>query len=501
MKLAKFLMVLAALLVAVMLGAFLVQLRDVGSPVAQAQQGTAASPAAPGTLGFADIAAKVNPAVVSITAISVVQSRSFHQRDDDFVDPFEFFFGHPSPHGQRDRKQAQQTGGSGFIISLDGYVLTNYHVVEGADKITVTLDDDRDYEAILVGSDEETDVALLKVDGSDLPTVPMGDSDALRPGDWVVAIGNPLVYKHTVTVGVISAKGRRLSSSSLEDFLQTDAAINFGNSGGPLVNIRGEVVGINTAITRYDPMGRAVEGIGFAIPVNMVKDMLDALKKDGRVARGYLGVTVSALDDDALHYFKQEFGTEISGGAQVQTVGAGTPAEEAGMEPGDVIISLNDAPVTDSKSLVHQVSKYSPGTKISLKILRNGKRNTLRVTLADRGKSLKDGTLRSGGEERADPETLARLGFEVQDISPRMRMRYGISQSVEGVLILSVEPTSNAYAKGVREGLILSEINGQTIRSVDDFRRTARKIESGDFVKILLLSGQGEGGYRFFRAD
>jgi len=511
MKVAKILMVVAAFCFVFLLGVGIAQIKDVSAPAARAQAGDAGARPQAVPASFADIASEVSPAVVSITSLTVLDgSRRRFQNPhgfgdgfgDPFFDPFEYFFGEPRPREPEGHPRAQQSGGSGVLISADGYLLTNYHVVEGSDKVTVTLNDERDFEAETVGFDEETDVALLKIEGSDLPAAKLGDSDALRPGDWVVAIGNPLVYNHTVTAGVVSAKGRRLSSSSLDDFIQTDAAINFGNSGGPLVNTRSEVVGINTAITRSDPYGRAVEGIGFAIPINLVKEQLEDLKTKGRVSRGYLGVTVAPVDEDAMAYYKQAFGVDLEGGAQVQSVGKGSPSEDSGVTPGDIIVAVEGKAVRHSRDLVNIVSRLSPGKKVTLDILRDGKEQTLKVTLGDRTENLKAaGRPEAPGEEEA-PEIEVSLGMKVQEISPRARMRYGIPSGAEGVVIVSVDPTSNAYDKGLREGLLIDEINGRPVRGMDDYYGAAKSLKPGDFVRLHILDPQaGDGVYVFFKAD
>jgi serine protease Do len=345
-------------------------------------------------------------------------------------------------------------------------------------------------------------VALLRIEGKDLPSARMGDSDSLRPGDWVVAIGNPLVYNHTVTAGVVSAKGRRLSSSSLDDFIQTDAAINFGNSGGPLVNTRSEVVGINTAITRSDPYGRAVEGIGFAIPINLVKEQLEDLKTKGRVSRGYLGVTVAPVDEDAMAYYEQAHGVKLQGGAQVQSVGKGSPSEEAGLEPGDIIISINGTPIKDSRGLVNIVARLDPGKTVSLETLRDGDKKSVKVKLGDRAKSLKAVGQLQGEEEPEEPEAEVRLGMQVQDITQRNQMRFGISGDQGGVVITSVDPTSSAYDKGLREGLLITEINGKPIQSLRDYNAAVRPLKSGAYVRLHIQEpGDSDGIYVFFKAD
>ncbi len=512
MKIAKWMMLAGFGCLLVLAGFGLAQLRNVSSPTARAV--TASAPAAvsgaavsaPGAPSFADIAEKVNPAVVGITAISVGgkgegEDQGPDQGPNNMPDPFEFFFGMPHPNvpgAPRGQKPVQEAGGSGFIISTDGYILTNNHVVDDATKVTVKLNDDREFPAKIVGTDKETDVALLKVEASGLPTLPLGDSDAIRQGDWVMAVGNPLNYNHTVTVGVISAKGRRISSSSLDDFIQTDAAINFGNSGGPLVNARGEAVGINTAITRNDYMGRMVEGIGFAIPINLVRGEIDQLKTSGKVSRGWLGVSVASVDPDAKSYYKSKFGVDVKGGALVQRVEENSPSSKAGLQKGDIILEVDGTELKGSQELVHKIAGYPPGRAVNLLVLRGGEKKTVKVTLGDRAKAMNGEEPGQGGKNEDANET--KLGIKVQNLTAQVRQMYRIPQEITGVVVVSVEPKSNAYAKGIREGLIISELNGQTIKSVDDYRKASAGVKPGDPVSIYIQDGQG-GTYLYFRAD
>lgn len=516
MKIARTFMFVGLGSLLLLVGFGLAQLKDLSAPTARAVTSspsvpTAGVPGAPAGAGgapsFADIADRVNPAVVGITAISVGERATEGDPDGAEpgqggpMDPFEFFFGRPHPGVPgmpRGQKPVQEAGGSGFVISADGYILTNNHVVDGATKVTVKLNDDRDFPAKVVGTDKETDVALLKVDASGLPTLPLGDSDGVRQGDWVMAVGNPLNYNHTVTVGVISAKGRRISASALDDFLQTDAAINFGNSGGPLVNARGEAVGINTAITRNDYMGRMVEGIGFAIPINLVRGELDQLKGSGKVSRGYLGVSVASVDPDAKSYYKSKFGVDLKGGALIQSVTEGSPSAKAGLQKGDIILQVEGADVPSSQALVHRIAGYAPGKSVNLQVLRGGEKKTFKVTLADRTKSMDDQESSPGEKDNGANET--KLGIKVQNLTAQTRQMYRVPQEITGVVVVGVEPKSNAYAKGIREGLVISELNGQQVRSVNDYRKASSGVKSGDPVSLYIQDGQG-GTYLYFRAD
>ena len=510
MKFAKALMVIGLGSLLFLVGFGVAQLRDVSAPVARA---VTASPAAmppagaPGLVGspsFADIAEKVNPAVVSITAISVGDKASEGGDDNQDQspgmpqDPFEFFFGRPHPGMPRGQKPVQEAGGSGFIYSSDGYILTNNHVVDSATKVTVKLNDDRELPAKIVGTDKETDVALIKVDATGLPTLPLGDSDAIRQGDWVMAVGNPLNYNHTVTVGVISAKGRRISNSSLDDFLQTDAAINFGNSGGPLVNARGEVVGINTAITRNDYMGRMVEGIGFAIPINLVRGELEQLKTTGKVARGWLGVAVASVDPDARSYYKSKFGVTVDGGALIQNVTDNSPSAKAGLLKGDIILEIDGVKIKGSQDVVRKIAGMPPGKAVSLVVLKGGDRKTYRVVLGDRAKNM--AADEGGSKEKESEGKETQLGIKVQNLTQQVRSMYRIPDDISGVVVVSVEPKSNAFSKGIREGLVISELNGQPVKNVEDFKKAAASVKSGEPVSIYVQDGQG-GTYLYFKAD
>ncbi len=504
MKTVKFLMLLSVAVLLLMVGFGLAQLKDLKPVKAKAETTLAAPSAVTGgsssaTLPtFADIVERAYPAVVAVSAVSTPSKGEMRKDNEEefFFGPFRFFFG-PSPNFPQEQQPFRQSGGSGFVISSDGYILTNNHVVEGADKVTVTLNDDREFTAKVIGRDEETDVALIKIEAGGLPTLPLGDSDALRPGDWVLAIGNPLMYRNTVTSGVVSAKGRRISSSSLDDFIQTDAAINFGNSGGPLINLKGEAVGINTAITRSDPMGRVVEGIGFAIPINLVKDEMEQLKTNGKVSRGYLGVQVGPVDADAKEYLKSKYNLDLKGGALVQKVDEKTPAAKGGIQKGDIIVSVNGKEIKDSKDLVKIISRMAPKKNVKIEFYRDGKKKSVDVVLGDRNQGLKNET---GEENDSNNESQTKLGISVEELTENIRIYNRIPDDVEGVYVRSVDPKSNAFAKGLREGSVISEINGETITSVSDFKKAMSKIKSGEMVSIYIQDGD-MGRYIYFKAE
>lgn len=507
MKTVKFLMLVSAGMLLVMVGFGLAQMKDLSSPTVKAESAAAPEsrsafqPAPSGYPSFADIVEKAYPAVVAVNTVSTKSgNQQFGEQEEFFFNPFEFFFG---PNGQNQMPKGQtpfrQGGGSGLIVSSDGYILTNNHVVEGADKVTVTLNDDREFSAKVVGTDEETDVALLKIEASGLPVLPLGDSDALRPGDWVMAIGNPLMYRNTVTAGVVSAKGRRISSSALDDFIQTDAAINFGNSGGPLINVKGEAVGINTAITRQDQMGRVVEGIGFAVPINLVKEQMDQLKTHGKVSRGYLGVKVGPVDADAKDYYKSKHGIDVRSGALIQSVDKGTPAAKAGLLKGDIITAIEGKEIKDSRELVHKVSSFAPKKTIRLDVYREGKKKSFDVTLADRSEGLKGE--QAGDDNDDEGAKKATLGITVEELSPRARQMYRIPEDIQGVLIRNVDPKSNAFSKGIRDGLIITEVNGEAVETVADFKTATSRIKSGEMVSIYVQDGNAGGSYIYFKAE
>jgi serine protease Do len=460
---------------------------------------------------FADIASRVAPAVVSITSTEVVKASDMRRRNFG-IDPFDFFFPNPNdgrrrPNSQRDQgndgddEHAQRSGGSGFIISPDGYILTNNHVVEGATKVEVHYGADAEgngghtVSAKIVGRDPATDIALLKIDaGNDLPNVPLGDSERIRKGDWAIAIGNPYQFENTLTVGVISAKGRSLGLSqttqSFENFIQTDAAINFGNSGGPLLNINGEVVGINTAIR-----GGGAQGLGFATPINTAKRLLPELKQ-GKVVRGYLGMGIVPVTDEA----KESFNLTEARGALVQTVEAGKPAEKAGLQPGDVIVEIDGRKINTNRELIDYISYLPVGSKVNITVIRNGQRKSLTATTTER-------TLEAENQDRNSNNNIEpsrnRLGMSVQDITAQTRQAYGIDDKVRGgVVVTNVKEVSPA-GEALTEGDVITEVQGEKINSVSDFRAAIDRLHSGQTIRMYVVSaGRGNNpiqGYRFIK--
>jgi serine protease Do len=427
--------------------------------------------------GFVDIVKKANPAVVHIRVEQSVSSGNYGQQFDEmFNNPFfEKFFGPQfRQNPQRQRQHKQQGQGSGFIISNDGYILTNNHVVDKADKITVYLSDEREFEATLIGSDPQSDVALIRIeDGGNLPTLPLGDSDALEVGEWVIAIGNPFGLSQTVTVGVVSAKGRSsVGINEYENFIQTDAAINPGNSGGPLLNIKGEVVGINSAL--FSRTGGYM-GIGFAIPVNMVKSIQDQLKTSGKVTRGWLGVIIQDIDKDLA----KSFGLKKAEGILISEVQQGSPAEDSNIQQGDVLIRLNGTTLKNTADLRNKVALLLPGSTAELDIIRDGKERTIKVKIGERP----DNINQAAGGYSNDNDTLNKFGLGFQELTPELAERFGF-QEKQGVVVSHVEPGSPAATAGMRPGQLVEEVNKEIVKNMDDLSRV---ISASSDEKRLLL--------------
>jgi serine protease Do len=448
-------------------------------PTVAAQSPATTAETLPGGLpSFADLADRVSPAVVSIAA-TAFERRSGGRR----VDPFEFFFGPRRRDREREPEEDEEfrsdSGGSGFIVSEDGYVITNNHVIDDAEAVHVILDG-LNFEAEVKGVDPATDLALLKIEGSKLPVLPLGDSDALRVGDWVMAIGSPQALTNSVTVGVVSAKQRRINisdaTSSFENFIQTDAAINFGNSGGPLVNLRGEVVGINTAISFGS------ENIGFAVPVNTLKQVLSQLRDEGRVRRGYLGIGVNEITPEAA----DAFGLDSTDGALVMNVQPGLPADKAGLRNGDIITSANGMAITSTRELIDYVSAQGPDAVVELEILRQGERQTIRVELAERPV---EGAEPPGDDSDDEEPRIEWLGIRYQDLTPGLRSMHGLPEDLEGVWITELSPRSPLYDEGLRAGRtmnVITEVNGEPVDSVEAFERLAGAAPSGSRLRIYV---------------
>jgi serine protease Do len=444
-----------------------------------ASQSTVAGRAYP---DFATLAERVNPSVISVYTEDVVTPAE-QRRNRGEMDPFEFFFGPNTPRTDRMQPQLRRGAGSGFFISADGLAITNNHVVEGADKIRVNLADNTELKAKIIGLDPATDVALIKIESSTpTPFLKLGDSEAVRVGEWVMAAGNPLRMEHTITVGVVSAKGRSLGLSpetrSFENFIQTDAAINLGNSGGPLVNLNGEVIGINTAINA------AGQNLGFAIPINTAKAVLTQLKERGKVVRGYLGVQIVNIDQKR----QEAFNLKSRDGAFVESVDPGTPAAKAGIEAGDAVVAVGGVPIKETRQLIDSISALSPGTKVELDVIREQKKRTVTVTVGERPSSEEE---QAKGEGNAGTVT-EKLGLEVTDITTRTRRAYGLSAEIEGVVVTEVSQPSPADEAGLAEGDVILKVNGKAIESQSQFKEEIEALRSGSFARLYVLRPQAE---------
>ena len=462
------------------------------TPRSEAQRATPARVRTSGVIvpSFADIAEEAMPSVVSITSTDIVKGAS--RRGNPFGqgqeggDPFEFFFGprRNQTRGGEEEEHKEVQGGSGFVISEDGYIVTNNHVVENADKVEVRIGKER-FPAKIVGRDTSTDLALLKIDAHRrLAPIPLGDSDKLRVGEWVMTIGDPLTFDKTVTVGVVSAKERSgltadASTRSFENFIQTDAAINFGNSGGPLINVNGEVVGINTA------MFRPAQNIGFAVPINTLKQVLPQLRDKGKVTRGYLGINIQNVDPDILAAFKLH-GTD---GAFVQSVVAGEPADKAGLKPGDTIVRVDNVPVKETRDLIGYVSARAPGSRVKLAVMRDGKEMPFTVTLAERGVESKADREKSA---RGSEESRGKIGISVQSLTSDVRRMAGIDAGTEGLYVQHVKQISPAADAGLREGDVITQINGRPVGSTEEFGRIVTNTPKGEYLRLYVLRPQAK---------
>lgn len=450
--------------------------------------------------GFASVARAVTPAVVTVQTSSRVRPQQFPFFNEPFwFDPFRDFFrrsqpeqdesplrrrtprAHPTPES---RGRLLPSGlGSGVIVSPDGYILTNNHVVDGAEKVEVTLPDRRSFTAKIVGADPPSDVAVLKIEGSNFPTVPLGDSNRVEVGDVVLAVGNPLNVGQTVTMGIISAKGRttRSGTGSYEDFLQTDAAINRGNSGGALVNLKGELIGVPTQI--LSQTGGSI-GIGFAIPTAMARNVMDQLIRSGRVQRGKLGVTIADLTTD----LSQQFGYTGTRGALVQDVTQGEPAARAGLKPGDIITEYQGQRIEDSAQLRNLVAQTAPNTSVKLKAWRDGAERELSATLAELdAKSAMLG--RSGADSGATESALT--GVRVENLTSELARQLNLPTTARGVVVSELDADSGAAEAGLRNGDLIEEVNRQAVASVSEFNAALQKAGKNNVLLRVRRGNQG----------
>ena len=477
-----------SLIISIILVVALLGLGPLGSapqPAWAQAQAQAPTYLAPDT--FANLAKKVAGAVVNISTEKVVknQMREFFGEGSrrpgptpgpgmpfgpegpfrDFRDFFDKFF------GQMPKSFKTRSLGSGFIIDPKGYVVTNNHVVEGADKIKVILVGGKEYKATVKGRDPKTDLALIKLVNppADLPFLKMGDSDAFQVGDWVLAVGNPFGLGHTVTQGIISAKGRVIGAGPYDNFLQTDASINPGNSGGPLLNLKGEVIGINTAILASG------QGIGFATPSNIAKSVIPQLREKGKVIRGMIGVQVQNVTPELA----KSFGMSEAKGALVAEVNPGSPAQKAGIHRGDIIIEFNGHPIHEMNELPRLVADTAPGSKATVKVLRSGKEKTLKLTIVEltdeRQAQTKEGAI---GEKTP-------LGLEVQNLDPNLARQYRLRDN-KGVVVVQVEAGSPAAESGLRPGDMIMEVNGSVVSTVKEFRAVIAKLKKESVARFLI---------------
>ncbi len=439
--------------------------------------------------GFKSVVRKVGPSVVHITSIAKSQAEPASAPDADML---RRFFGDrrppglEAPHAIPGSPERRGTG-SGVVADERGYILTNNHVVAGSDQLLVKFDDGREYEATIVGADPETDLAVIKVDaGGGLTAAVIGDSEQLEPGDWVVAIGNPFGLDHTVTAGIVSATGRQgMGLATFENFIQTDAAINPGNSGGPLVNLRGEVVGINTAITSRTGGNL---GVGFAVPSSIFKGVLADLLDDGRMNRGWLGVSIQELTPELA----QSFGAESTQGALVAGVVSGSPAERAGLEPGDIIRSVGGRAVASPQTLMNTIAAEAPGATVELALERDGAHRNVEVVLEQRPGA--PGPSSDGGA--APPEATSSLGMRLEPLTPDLARQLG-TKAAAGMVVVEVTPGGNAAEAGLEQGDVILEVSGKAAATPAEFEAAVRAAHAGGPGKPIRLHVQRGDALRF----
>jgi serine protease Do len=427
-------------------------------------------PGAPGS--FSQLAKKGSPSVVNISTVKVIKGGRQvplpFGPDDPFGEFFERFFGDQAP---RDFKQ--RSLGTGFIIDKQGFILTNNHVVEGTDEIKVTLNDKREFEAKIIGRDPKTDLALIRIESDHLLTpLPLGDSDKLEVGDWVIAIGNPFGLGHTVTAGIVSAKYRQIGAGAYDNFIQTDASINPGNSGGPLLNTAGEVVGVNTAI--FSQSGGSV-GIGFAIPINMAKDLLPQLKK-GKVVRGWLGVMIQEINPE----LKDKLNLKEEKGALIGDVIAEGPADKAGIKRGDVIVSFDGKEISEANDLPFIVGSTPVGKTVTVEVIRKGKKEYFQVRIEE---------LEEEREARVVSEARPNLGLTVREITPELARNFGLSET-SGVVVVQVQNNTPAKEAGLAPGDIILEMDQVPVKDLEQFNQMIGSYKIGNTI-LFLISRRG----------
>ena len=433
---------------------------------------------------FVDIAKSVTPAVVNISATRVVR-REEQMPSFPFQDPFfRRFFGEENPHPGMPKQRKEQSLGSGVIVDASGLIVTNNHVVAKADQITVVLSDKREFKGKVIGTDPKSDLALIRIEGEDLPVVAWGDSDQLEVGEYVLAIGNPFGLNQTVTMGIVSAIGRaNVGVADYEDFIQTDAAINPGNSGGALVDTHGALVGINTAI--FTQSGGYM-GIGFAVPSNMVRSVLESLVENGKVVRGWLGISIQEITPQLA----REFGLEKNQGALIADVLPRSPAEKAGLKQGDVVISLMERPIEGASQLRNQVAQIPVGENVQVVVIRDNKEKTFNVKIEEQPKDVDQGD-RSEEPEAEEADGSALAGMEVRTLTPGLARQFELGRNQKGVVVMDVTTGSAPEQAGVSPGDLIMEMNRRPIQSLADYREVLAGLDK-DAGILLLISRQGK---------
>jgi serine protease Do len=434
--------------------------------------------------GFAPVVKKVLPTVVNIASskVSKVPTEFFGQLPDDPM--FRQFFGDDSNRGFRAPRQAPEQRekglGSGVVMTQDGYILTNNHVVDGASNVTVTLADKREFKAKVIGTDPKSDIAVIKIDATNLPPITIADSSKVQVGDYALAVGDPFGVGQTVTMGIVSATGRsHLGIEAYEDFIQTDAPINPGNSGGALINDRGELIGINTAIIAHGSEGN--QGIGFAIPANMARNVMEQIVEHGKVTRAYLGIVPQDVTPDIA----KEFGEKEARGALVADVSAGSPAQKSGLERGDIILDVNGKPVADSNALRMTISMMAPDSDAKLKVLRNGSEREIAVKLS----AMPTEQAAANSDDKSNSSASSALsGVSVENLDAQSAKELGLSPNTKGVVVTNVDPSSEAAEAGLRRGDVIQEVNRQPIKNTSDFERAMR---SSKDKHLLLVNRNG----------
>jgi serine protease Do len=427
---------------------------------------------------FTTLAKTASPTVVNISTVKTIKGggpvfRNFYQSpwgdQDPFKDFFEKFFG-----GEHQQEFKQRSLGSGFIIDKDGYIVTNNHVIADADKIRVKLNSGKEYDAKVIGRDPGTDIALIKIKANrNYSVVNLGDSDSLKVGEWVVAIGSPFGLEHTVTAGIVSAKGRVIGSGPYDDFIQTDASINPGNSGGPLINMKGNVVGINTAIIAGG------QGIGFAVPVNMAKWVINQLKEEGEVTRGWLGVGIQDINGDMAEYY----GVQGKKGVLVSKVFPGDPADEAGIKEKDIILEVNGKKIESGRKLTRIIAGFHAGEVVKITVLRDGNEKTFNVKITKR----EEAEIVSHGMPQKEQQD--EFGIRISNMTPEIARKFNMREESEGVVVTGVRTGSQGDDEGIQVGDIIKEINHQSITSVDEYKDAIRNVKKGGTVTMFIKRG------------